>query len=391
MQLYDAQRDECATRRAGRRSPARHDGAAGAAQRLRRRADPRADRGVRRRRRRRARGHAGRRGQELLGGRRRRLDAQLDRAQLRGERRRRAAAADDAGDDRLVPGAGPGSRAGPCARRRLRPRGLRRHRRRGARRAVRLLRGQARDHPGGDLAVRAGEDRTERGAALLPHRRALRRGDALRIGLVHEVAEDLDAAVELVLAELRTAGPEAARHAKKLVLERPDGLGTERRSPSGGRATRARRACAPSSRSATPRGHRKAPRSQPGRDRAAGLPGLPRARDRDGGGRAGGRRRVAARALGRRDRGDLVLPRAGRAHPRGASETRRRRDPSRLRVPRRERGLRGGSRGRGPDLGRPAARGAAGRRRQARGQAARARGRRARRAGGRAGRRSASR
>ncbi|HLM36520.1 MAG TPA: enoyl-CoA hydratase-related protein [Gaiellaceae bacterium] len=54
-------------------------------------------------------------------------------------------------------------------------------------------------------------------------------GTALRIGLVHEVAEDLDAAVELVLIELRSAGPEAARHAKKLVLERPDGPGTERR------------------------------------------------------------------------------------------------------------------------------------------------------------------
>lgn len=52
---------------------------------------------------------------------------------------------------------------------------------------------------------------------------------ALRIGLVHEIAEDLDEAVERILAELRTAGPEAARHAKKLVLERPDGLATERR------------------------------------------------------------------------------------------------------------------------------------------------------------------
>jgi len=52
---------------------------------------------------------------------------------------------------------------------------------------------------------------------------------ALRIGLVHEVAADLDAAVAAIVAELRTAGPEAARHAKKLVLERPDGLGTERR------------------------------------------------------------------------------------------------------------------------------------------------------------------
>jgi methylglutaconyl-CoA hydratase len=52
---------------------------------------------------------------------------------------------------------------------------------------------------------------------------------ALLIGLVHEVEEDLDEAVEALLAELRTAGPEAARHAKKLVLERPDALGTERR------------------------------------------------------------------------------------------------------------------------------------------------------------------
>jgi methylglutaconyl-CoA hydratase len=52
---------------------------------------------------------------------------------------------------------------------------------------------------------------------------------ALRIGLVHEIAEDLDAAVERLLGELRSAGPNAARQAKKLVLERPDGLATERR------------------------------------------------------------------------------------------------------------------------------------------------------------------
>jgi methylglutaconyl-CoA hydratase len=52
---------------------------------------------------------------------------------------------------------------------------------------------------------------------------------ALRIGLVHELSEDLDGAVERVIAELRTAGPEAARHAKQLVLDRPDSLGTERR------------------------------------------------------------------------------------------------------------------------------------------------------------------
>ena len=52
---------------------------------------------------------------------------------------------------------------------------------------------------------------------------------AFRIGLVHEVADDPDSAVEKLVGELLTAGPEAARHAKRLVLDRPDGLATERR------------------------------------------------------------------------------------------------------------------------------------------------------------------
>ncbi len=52
---------------------------------------------------------------------------------------------------------------------------------------------------------------------------------ALRIGLVHEVSADLDAAVEASLSELRTSGPRAARHAKRLVLDRPDGPETARR------------------------------------------------------------------------------------------------------------------------------------------------------------------
>ena len=51
---------------------------------------------------------------------------------------------------------------------------------------------------------------------------------ALRIGLVHEVAEDLDAAVERVVGELLSAGPHAARWAKRLVRERPDGPETAR-------------------------------------------------------------------------------------------------------------------------------------------------------------------
>ena len=51
---------------------------------------------------------------------------------------------------------------------------------------------------------------------------------ALRIGLVHEVADDLDAAVDRVLGELLTAGPHAVRWAKRLVRERPDGPETAR-------------------------------------------------------------------------------------------------------------------------------------------------------------------
>jgi methylglutaconyl-CoA hydratase len=52
---------------------------------------------------------------------------------------------------------------------------------------------------------------------------------ALRMGLVHEVADDLDAEVGRVVGELRSAGPKAARHAKRLVLDRPDGPETARR------------------------------------------------------------------------------------------------------------------------------------------------------------------
>jgi methylglutaconyl-CoA hydratase len=49
---------------------------------------------------------------------------------------------------------------------------------------------------------------------------------ALRIGLVSEVAPDLDAAVDRVVGELLTSGPEAVREAKKLVRERPGGAKT---------------------------------------------------------------------------------------------------------------------------------------------------------------------
>jgi methylglutaconyl-CoA hydratase len=46
---------------------------------------------------------------------------------------------------------------------------------------------------------------------------------ALRIGLVSEVTDELDEAVEGVVAALLTSGPEATREAKRLVREKPDG------------------------------------------------------------------------------------------------------------------------------------------------------------------------
>lgn len=52
---------------------------------------------------------------------------------------------------------------------------------------------------------------------------------AMRVGLVHEVTDDLKGALAAILGELRTAGPRAARHAKRLVLDQPYGPETARR------------------------------------------------------------------------------------------------------------------------------------------------------------------
>jgi len=49
---------------------------------------------------------------------------------------------------------------------------------------------------------------------------------ALRIGLVHEVTEEPDATVEAIVEQLLSSGPQAARAAKELVRERPDGRET---------------------------------------------------------------------------------------------------------------------------------------------------------------------
>jgi methylglutaconyl-CoA hydratase len=67
----------------------------------------------------------------------------------------------------------------------------------------------------------------------------------LRIGLIHQVAGDLDAAVERVLAELLSAGPEAARAAKELARapqsaeETARSIAAHRTSPEGQEGLRA--------------------------------------------------------------------------------------------------------------------------------------------------------
>ena len=49
---------------------------------------------------------------------------------------------------------------------------------------------------------------------------------ALRIGLISEIATPLDDAVNQVVAELLSAGPEAVREAKRLIREQPAGTAT---------------------------------------------------------------------------------------------------------------------------------------------------------------------
>ncbi|TML96556.1 MAG: enoyl-CoA hydratase/isomerase family protein [Actinobacteria bacterium] len=49
---------------------------------------------------------------------------------------------------------------------------------------------------------------------------------AVRIGLVEEVAADLDDAVDRLLSELLSSGPAAVREAKQLLRERPEGVET---------------------------------------------------------------------------------------------------------------------------------------------------------------------
>jgi methylglutaconyl-CoA hydratase len=49
---------------------------------------------------------------------------------------------------------------------------------------------------------------------------------ALRIGLVHEVTDELDTTTHVILDQLLSSGPNAVREAKKLIRERPGGQET---------------------------------------------------------------------------------------------------------------------------------------------------------------------
>src|SRR3954454_10528979 len=51
---------------------------------------------------------------------------------------------------------------------------------------------------------------------------------ALRIGLVEQIADELDAAIERIVAEVLSSGPQAVREAKTLIRERPGGEETAR-------------------------------------------------------------------------------------------------------------------------------------------------------------------
>ena len=151
-------------------------------------------------------------------------------AHPRRERRRRQRAAPDARRDRHLSRAGDRGRPGACDRRRGGPRRDGRHRARPRAGGVRVLRGQARDHPRRDLALRAPQDRRERGPSLLRHRRALRCHDGPPDRPRARGRRPISMRLwQAVLGELRTAGPRAARHAKRLVLDRPDGPETARR------------------------------------------------------------------------------------------------------------------------------------------------------------------
>src|SRR5918996_680780 len=147
---------------------------------------------------------------------------------------------------------------------------------------------------------------------------------------------------------------------QRLFRPRPEGPGaapgTKLRTPRVGTAT-------------WPHGDPEAPRSEPRRDRRAGVPHVPAARDRNGRRpRAGRRGRLPHQPGGRGRAGGRLSLRRG-ARPGRAGDGRRRRPPG-LRLPRGERRVRRGGGRRRARLRRAAAGGDPRRRRQARGEAA---------------------
>ena len=155
------------------------------------------------------------------------MRAALDAAG-RAASRRRAGVAGPARGRRRLPGARRRRRPGRLPRRRLRSARLLRRRRRRARCPLRLQRGQARHRPRRRLAVRRRPDRHRAppGALFVTGER-FEAERALRLGLVSEVVDDLDAGVERVLDEILGGGPEAVRIAKRIARE-PLGRGRRR-------------------------------------------------------------------------------------------------------------------------------------------------------------------
>src|SRR5207247_8464506 len=113
---------------------------------------------------------------------------------------------------------GPGLRA----RRRLRADRLHRHCDRGRGRRLRLLGGAAGIIPSVISPMVLARIGPAAGRRYFLTGERFDARTALRIGLVHEVAADLDGAVERVVADLLAGGPVAVREAKRLVLDPGD-------------------------------------------------------------------------------------------------------------------------------------------------------------------------
>ena len=218
---------ERAPDRTRRRRPPRHPRAARDAQRVRRRADRRARGGVRRRRHGRAVVLSGD-GPSFCAGAdvewmRASVDLDLDANVADANALRRMLEAIDA-----LSRAGRRRRPRPRARRRRRARRVLGHRDRRPGRRLRVLGGEARDRAGGHLAVRA-RARSARAQPGATSSRASASTPRPRSASGSSTRSPTTATPRSARPRrAATAGPRAARHAKRLVLDRPDGPETAR-------------------------------------------------------------------------------------------------------------------------------------------------------------------